>query len=221
MTSLCIIADTHRKHREITIPDCDILIHCGDFCSFQREDIQVLNDVDTWFAESPAAHVLCIGGNHDFPLQSREFRFAHAHFLEDSLVEIDGLTIYGSPWCPDLSGFAYYASADELMERWKQIPSEIDILITHTPPYGILDHPTSGTVHLGCPHLRNELNRIRPRLHVFGHVHASHGMHENSGTRYVNAAIVGGPDYEVRHAPTKTEIKPRLTDPAGNATRLP
>jgi hypothetical protein len=52
--SLCIIADTHRRHREIAIPPCDILIHCGDMCSFQRDDLGTLQDVDDWrsFLES-------------------------------------------------------------------------------------------------------------------------------------------------------------------------
>ena len=208
MTTLCIVADTHRKHRELTIPKCDILIHCGDFCSFQREDERTLEDVDVWFAEAPANHVVCVAGNHDFLLQSREFRFAHAKFLEDSLVEIDGISIYGTPWCPDLSGFAYYATEDLLIEKWRMIPSGIDILITHTPPYGILDFPTSGTVHLGCPHLHDELRRIKPRLHVFGHVHASHGTHTEGRTRFVNAAIVGGRSFEVLHAPTVMTLTP-------------
>jgi len=206
MPSLCIVSDTHRKHREVTIPHCDILIHCGDFCSFQRAEIPTLDDADSWFAESPANQVVCIGGNHDFALQHREFEFSHARFLEDELVEIDGLRIYGTPWCPYLSGFAYYATSDELLEHWKQIPSGIDILITHTPPFGLLDLPTSGTINLGCPHLREELKRIRPRLHVFGHVHASHGILETSGTLYINAAIVGGPDFDVRHRPTTIKV---------------
>jgi Icc-related predicted phosphoesterase len=209
MASLCIISDTHRRHREITIPACDILIHCGDFCSFRREDLQTLKDVDAWFSRTPAKHILCIGGNHDFLLQTQEFRFRHAQFLEDSCVEISGLTFYGTPWCPDLSGFAYYANADELLDRWKRIPSGIDVLITHTPPYGILDLPTSGAVHLGCPHLQQELKRIRPRLHVFGHVHASHGMNKTQTTHYINASIVGGPDFAVRHAPTNINMNPR------------
>lgn len=212
MKSLCIIADTHRKHRALTIPACDILIHCGDFCSFEREDEKTLADADAWFAEAPAKHVVCIGGNHDFLLQRREFRFAHATFLEDGLVETEGLSIYGSPWCPDLSGFAYYATEEQLIEKWKGIPTGIDVLITHTPPLGILDAPTSGTVYLGCPHLRAELRRIKPRLHVFGHVHASHGIHTEGGTTFVNAAIVGGRDYEVRHAPTMTTIMPRVEE---------
>lgn len=205
--TFCIVADTHRRHRELVIPESDVLIHCGDFCSFGREDHQTLDDADAWFAEAPARHVVCIGGNHDFMLQRREFRFAHATFLEDKIVEIEGLAIYGSPWCPDLSGFAYYACEEELIERWKRIPEGIDVLVTHTPPYGCLDRPSAGDVHLGCPHLRNELNRIRPRLHVFGHVHASHGMREDGGMRFVNAAVVGGPDFEMRHAPSMVKLE--------------
>ena len=202
MTSLSIISDTHRKHRELTIPECDILIHCGDFCSFQRDDEQTLEDVDEWFAEAPAKKIICIGGNHDFPLQNREFRFEHATMLEDSLIEVNDISIYGSPWCPDLSGFAYYANEEELIEKWKNIPSGVDVLITHTPPHGILDLPTSKSVHLGCPHLLHELERNKPRLHVFGHVHASHGSYTKSGISFINASIVGGQDFEVRHNPT-------------------
>lgn len=219
MASLCIVADTHRKHRELTVPECDVLIHCGDFCSFEKEDANTLDDVDVWFAEAPVKHVVCVGGNHDFLLQSREFLFAHATLLEDRVVEIGGLSIYGSPWCPDLSGFAYYATEDQLIERWQQIPTGIDILITHTPPYGILDVPTSGSVHLGCPHLRDELQRIQPRLHVFGHIHASHGMHTEGGTRFVNAAVVGGRSFEVRHAPTMTRLSQNSKD--GTDDQLP
>lgn len=208
MASLCIISDTHRKHREITVPACDILIHCGDFCSFQREDLQTLNDVDAWFSEAPAKHVLCVGGNHDFLLETREFRFANAQLLQDRGVEISGLTFYGTPWCPELSGFAYFATTDELIDRWKQIPSGIDVLITHTPPYGILDLPTSGAIHVGCPYLLEELKRVRPRLHVFGHVHASRGRNKTQATHYINASIVGGPDFAVRYAPTNLEMNP-------------
>ena len=202
MTKICIIADTHRRHRELAIPPCDLLIHCGDFCSFQREDSKTLEDVDQWFAESPASHVVCIGGNHDFLLQNREFRFAHATYLQDELVEVAGLKIYGTPWCPDLSGFAFYAPLQQLEERWKCIPSDIDILVTHTPPYGILDFPTTGSPHLGCTALRQELNRICPRLHVFGHVHASFGRTNVEQTEFINAAVVGGPQLNIRNSPT-------------------
>jgi Icc-related predicted phosphoesterase len=204
--SLCVISDTHKKHRQITVPPCDILIHAGDFCSFQQGDAETLEDVDMWFAGSQARHVVCIGGNHDFMLQSREFRFAHATFLEDSAIEIDGLSIYGAPWVPDLAGFAYYADEEMLKEKWRGIPAGVDILITHTPPHGILDVPSSGGLHLGCPHLKEELKRIQPRLHVFGHVHAGHGTRRGEVVHSINASVVGGGDFEVRHGPTLVSL---------------
>ena len=190
---ICLLADTHRNHREVTIPSCDLLIHAGDFCRFEERDEETLEDVDAWFAEVPAARVIAVGGNHDFPLYLREFRFDHAEFLEDSGTEFRDLKIYGSPWCPDLVNFAYFAPGPQLRERWRAIPSGIDILVTHVPPHGILDLPTAGNVHLGCPFLRAELDRIRPRLHVFGHVHASHGQVREAGIHFVNAAIARGP----------------------------
>lgn len=84
----------------------------------------------------------------------------------------------------------------------RAIPTGVDVLVTHTPPFGILDLPTSGSVNLGCKHLLAELKRIQPRYHIFGHVHASHGRLIEGGTEFVNAAIVGGSDFEVRHQPT-------------------
>lgn len=196
-------------HRGVAIPGCNVLIHCGDFCSFQQDDLQTLQDVDAWFGEVEADHVICIGGNHDFALQSGKFRFINAAFLEDRVIEAAGLAIYGSPWCPDLPGFAYFASHEELIEHWKRIPTDIDILVTHTPPYRILDLPTSGNVHLGCQHLLQELNRVRPRLHVFGHVHASHGVFENGTTRFINAAVVGGQPFTLRHGASTAKLQPR------------
>lgn len=201
MTSICMIADTHRQHRQLAIPPCDLPIHCGDMCSFQREDAATLEDIDCWFAEVPARKVICIGGNHDFPLQHREFRFAHAEYLCDRTIEIDGLRIHGAPWCPDLSGFAFYLPEAQLAEKWKLIPAGIDILITHTPPQGILDLPSSGQMHLGCPHLRQELKRIQPRLHAFGHVHASRGSCYSDNIHFYNAAVVTGRNFHIKHPP--------------------
>ncbi|RYD37467.1 MAG: metallophosphoesterase [Verrucomicrobiaceae bacterium] len=201
MTTICIIADTHRRHRELVIPPCDLLIHCGDMCRFQQDDMGTLEDIDCWFEEVPAKRVVCIGGNHDFGLQSRVFRFAHAEYLCDSLIEVEGLKIYGAPWIPDLSRFAFYLPEKALAEKWSRIPAGIDILITHTPPQGILDVPSSGDGHLGCPHLRRELERIQPRLHVFGHIHASHGSRVERGIQFYNAAVAAGRDFHIAHPP--------------------
>ena len=158
MPDICFIADSHRRHRELAIPDCDILIHCGDIGSFNQDEKDTLDDIDLWFAEQPAKHVLCVPGNHDFGLESG-YEFKNARLLEDSHVEIEGLKIYGSPWVPMLAGFAYFLEEGQLLEKWKQIPENTDVLVTHTPPYGILDLPSSKARHLGCPQLREEFGR--------------------------------------------------------------
>jgi Icc-related predicted phosphoesterase len=202
MPTLCLIADTHRRHRELTIPPCDILIHAGDMCSFRKDDLGTLADVDDWFASLPARHIVCVAGNHDFPMEDQSFTFQHATELRDQHIELEGLKLYGSPWCPFLAGFAHYRDDDGLIEAWTRIPTGLDILITHTPPEGILDMPSDGKTHLGCEHLSQALARTLPRLHVFGHIHASHGTYATPQTTYINAAIVGGPNLEVRHQPT-------------------
>ena len=217
MTSICMIADTHRRHREVVVPPCDVLIHCGDIGSFGEDEAATFADADAWFAGAPAKHVLCVGGNHDFALETRAHRLANARLVEDELVEVEGLAIYGSPWCPGLPDFAYFKDGNGLAERWSRIPTGIDILITHTPPHGILDLPTGREVQLGCSLLRRELARIEPRLHVFGHVHASHGALVDGGTEYVNAAIVGGRDLTVRNQPTMRWMEPK---PVGIGQRL-
>ena len=209
MTTLCLVADTHCHHRELVIPECDILVHCGDYCSFERADHVTLSDVDRWFAEVPAKRVVCIAGNHDFALQRDEFRFANATYLEDSSAEIDGISFYGSPWCPELTGYAYFAETEALAETWKRIPTGVDVLITHTPPNGILDLPSHEPRHLGCAELRIELLRIQPRLHVFGHVHASRGTRTLGATQFVNAAVTGGRFLELRHGPMIVNLGPK------------
>lgn len=207
MPDLCLISDTHRLHRQLKLPRADVLIHCGDFCSFRQQDLATLRDVDEWFGSLRGTKVIGIGGNHDFELESGGFRFTNATLLQDQLVEIEGLSIYGAPWCPDLSGFAYYADPETLIEKWKMIPTGIDVLVTHTPPHGILDVPTSGDVHLGCPYLKAELMRIQPRLHCFGHVHASYGQVTEDSTHFVNAAVVGGRNFGLRNKPVLVEMK--------------
>ncbi len=207
MPDLCLISDTHRLHRQLTLPPAGILIHCGDFCSFRQQDLATLEDVDDWFAGMQGTRVVGVGGNHDFELESGGFRFTNATLLQDQLVEIDGLSFYGSPWCPELHGFAYYAEPEMLIEKWRRIPAGIDVLITHTPPHGILDVPTSGDVHLGCPYLKEELKRIQPRLHCFGHVHANYGQVTEGSTRFINAAVVGGRNFGLRNKPVLVEMK--------------
>jgi Icc-related predicted phosphoesterase len=74
---------------------------------------------------------------------------------------------------------------------YAKIPDDVDILVTHGPPYGILDCLPGNANHAGCPQLLEAVARLKPKLHVFGHVHGAHGMEISGETLFVNAALMG------------------------------
>ena len=94
-------------------------------------------------------------------------------------------------FCTDYLIITYFkVGFDEAKDVWDQIP-EVDILITHSPPYGYLDIGKKQGVHCGCPVLREKVDKIKPKIHVFGHIHESFGTHQTKQTLFVNAAQCG------------------------------
>ncbi|KAH6855424.1 Metallo-dependent phosphatase-like protein [Chaetomium sp. MPI-CAGE-AT-0009] len=103
------------------------------------------------------------------------------------------VTIHGSPWTPQygISAFQYPPATGSSL--WSEqlghhpghttkpthtetAPAALDILVTHGPPKLYLDRRD---IHrAGCPYLLCEVARIRPRLHVFGHIHVAHGRED-------------------------------------------
>ncbi|OUD16223.1 metallophosphatase domain-containing protein [Thioflexithrix psekupsensis] len=189
---IVVISDTHSQHHALNIPDADILIHAGDF-SWGKKDLSDVIDFNSFLEKLPHRHKLVVAGNHDFafartPKKARECLSA-AIYLQDNLVEIDGLKIYGSPWQPAfLNGAFNLEIIEDLAEKWAAIPSGIDILITHTPPYGIGDIIRSGK-HVGCRALSKAIDRIVPKYHIFGHIHESFGTTQLKDTTFINASI--------------------------------
>uniref|UniRef100_A0A0N4ZKB7 Metallophos domain-containing protein n=1 Tax=Parastrongyloides trichosuri TaxID=131310 RepID=A0A0N4ZKB7_PARTI len=100
-----------------------------------------------------------------------------------------GIKIYGTSWHP-LPGYSFSVPRGrELAEKWSRIPTNIDILLTHTPPLGHNDTFKDGT-KWGCGDLLNAIeNRINPKVHVFGHVHENNGITTNGKTFFINASI--------------------------------
>jgi hypothetical protein len=110
-------------------------------------------------------------------------------YLQDEAVEIEGLRIWGSPWQPEFLDWAFnLPRGAALREKWDRIPSGTDVLITHGPPQGVLDRVDEGRRE-GCADLLNAVARVRPRLHLFGHIHEGYGCLERDGTTFVNASI--------------------------------
>lgn len=205
---LVIVSDTHGGHEMLGPIAGDVLIHCGDFALHGKTGPEQHEALDAWFARQDVRLVLVTGGNHDFELEDRTHggrpAFRHAHYLEDSTVDFEGLRFYGAPWVPELRNWAYYLDGPRLADKWAAIPQDIDVLITHTPPRGILDTNTRGK-SCGCPDLEARLATVRPRVHCFGHVHASAGQLTQGGTTYVNAAMVNH-QYRIARAPIVIDL---------------
>lgn len=173
------------------MPKGDILIIAGDLTMLgELEEIIRLN---YWLGTLPHSYKIIIAGNHDGLFQNSptyaQSLITNATYLEDSQTEIDGLKIYGSPWQPEYMSMAFNLPRGQaLIEKWAMIPQEVDILITHGPPYGILDEVPDGK-RVGCNDLLDAVRRTKPQLHIFGHIHHSYGHLKAGSTDFANASI--------------------------------
>jgi Icc-related predicted phosphoesterase len=188
MRIVCI-SDTHSRHGELRLPEGDALIVAGDFT--KRGTREQIESFDRWLGTLPHRHRIVIAGNHDFAFEDvagARAWITNATYLQDEEVTVEGLRIYGSPWQPRFFDWAFNLDRGApLRAMWAKIPTGVDVLVTHGPPRGILDRTSRGE-DVGCDDLRDAvLDRIRPRLHVFGHIHEAHGELVNDGVRFVNA----------------------------------
>lgn len=185
------ISDTHELHRELDVPNGDLLIHAGDFTFWNHASkIQDFND---WLGELPHPYKVLIPGNHDRAFnQDPKWRakITNGILLINEAVTLCGLRIWGSPVTCDDAAYGHTQS-EERASLYATIPKDTDILITHGPPYGILDHEKGSDRKQGCPELRKAVVRVKPRLHVFGHVHTAYGVMPTKSTLFVNAALLG------------------------------
>lgn len=190
MPRLVALADTHGYHAKLNVPDGDVLIHAGDLT--QRGTLPQLEAVADWLRALPHRHKVIIAGNHDFALQrdaaNARALFHGLTFLEDELATVDGLRVWGSPWQPWFHDWAFNLRRGAAIdEKWKLIPAGVDVLVTHGPPHGYGDVVWSGE-RVGCEDLTRHLDRVKPRLHFFGHIHEDRGVWTRGETRIVNCS---------------------------------
>lgn len=194
------ISDTHTKHGKIKLPGGDILIHSGD-CSSQGKLGEVLGFLD-WFADQDYSHLVLIAGNHDFifeenpTLMAEECKSRGITYLNDSGCEIEGIKFWGSPVQPWFFDWAFNRQrGEQIKKHWDLIPEDTEVLITHGPPYGILDGvPRHGGWYeaVGCKDLYERIIKTKVKLHVFGHIHEGAGYKYLNGKTYVNASSLDG-----------------------------
>lgn len=196
---LVCISDTHGGHRRLEVPPGDVAVFAGDIA--KKGSVENLREFDEFLGTLPHSAIVVVAGNHDVcfedaPERAREV-LSNAVYLEDEAVEFRGVRLYGSPWQPRLvasetSLFAFdLPRGAPLADKWRSIPEDIDVLVTHSPPKEIRDRIYTGET-LGCRELRERLERVDPDLHVFGHVHEQPGVTRADSRLYVNASCPGG-----------------------------
>lgn len=162
-------SDTHGHHRALQVPeDADIIICAGDAVEDDLKGSEY-DDFISWFGSLPAKWKLFVPGNHELSfIRSRyktivqQFETAGIIVLQDAVEDCDGVVIGA------ISRDARIADED--------IPDDIDILVTHWPPYGILDND------LGSPDILNFVLKANPKWHLFGHVHETEGQQFQLGS---------------------------------------
>lgn len=198
---IVFLSDLHEQWDKVVVPDGDLLVFGGDFS--YRGELSVLGQFNRWLGKLPHRHKVGVAGNHDWCFQ-RMNSLARATlnnmvYLEDSEVTIEGIRIYGSPWTPTFCNWAFMKDRGApIRARWEQIPESLDILITHGPPYKILDGCDDG--HVGCGDLLNRVLKVKPKIHTFGHVHEGYGEHFQDGITFINASNLDG-HYRTVNAP--------------------
>lgn len=190
-------SDTHGQHSKVDVPDGDVLVFAGDLMTCGRKFWEV-ESFASWFMAHPHPHKILVAGNHDrmfeHPITKEacveEFEKRntnHFYYLNDSGCQIRGWNFWGSPIQPWFCNWAFNrARGPEINKHWNMIPDNTDILITHGPPLGIGDGV--GAVyakgkweddHVGCADLLKTIQRIKPAMHIFGHIHNGAGMYQD------------------------------------------
>lgn len=211
------ISDIHMRHKSLNpLPKGDILVCAGDLTNLgDAIELQVFAD---WLGHQHSFdHILVIAGNHDKMLDDsggkntkwfKEYllneTYGRGIFLDHEAIEIDGVKFFGTPYVPVFCQMGFNREADIRKVLWNDIPEDTDVLISHVPAFGILDHgeetvwdpnrgPTKVDVNYGCVELRNRIEALKNlKLHIFGHIHQQGGithLHKNGRLLSANAAM--------------------------------
>lgn len=197
-----------------TIPDCDVFIIAGDSCpvwashDIVTQSVWLNNVFKPWINEGiEASKVILIGGNHDFVMQTNDFKYwakenLWCDYLQDESVSYKGLNIYGTPWVPRLQRWAFYGDENKLINTFSLIPDDTHILVSHGPPLGVNDALAKNIFgeHAGSEELANQLESMYKRgnpipINIHGHIHEGYGYLEKQGTKFYNVSHLNR-DYE-------------------------
>ena len=211
------------------LENCELLIICGDLIPLEIQRNMPLSrqwfetEFKVWAESLPVEKVIFVAGNHDFWLE-RNDQDAHELFNSSnkvvylkneiyshiSTVDNKVYELFGSPYCHIFGNWAFMIAAKELKNKFKSIPEDIDLLITHDAPYGTSDICLEGWSadgeHKGCPELRDAIIEKQPRYCVHGHLHSvSHNGELLDSTVVYNTSMLNE-TYNIAYKPLILEI---------------
>lgn len=204
---VCVLADLHTALPNLQ--EHDLTIIAGDVLdgNLQQQYNFYINKFIPWVSRIPSKKVILIAGNHCWLWQqAREICEKNlppnVTYLQDSgtTIEMNGrkLEVWGTPWTPIFHDWAFNASPDEQEEYFSRIPEGLDILVSHGPPLGILDTNGVGE-NCGSAILRRHVERVVPKVCIFGHIHEARGYTEYNGTKFLNVAYLDGKYRQTRN----------------------
>lgn len=197
------LSDTHNHYAELEYrTDVDIVVHTGDAECHTKEDFEKFLE---WYEAYPIENKIYVAGNHDIFIERNEkycktfFEASGVHYLNKSSITINDLKFYGEPISPRFGNWAFMADRSKMDKHWSHIPEDVNVLLTHSPPKGILDLTETRAYQLemcGCSALEKRVQRIPTlKLHCFGHIHnfkhvINTGLRIRNGVIFSNAASV-------------------------------
>lgn len=199
---LVFISDTHRNNVP-SLPEGDVLVHCGDWSSrgTETELDEYCRYLELWKPKFKS--IVTIAGNHDWiaeknpSLVLEKITNAGAIYLNDSGCDIDRYKFWGSPVTPVFFNWAFNRERGERIDaHWQMIPPDTNILVTHGPPYGILDlvelrHSPNFMESVGCRDLLKRTSKLKElKCHAFGHIHTGYGIEAIGKKTFINCSLL-------------------------------
>ena len=153
--------------------DVELIIGCGDLPFYYLDFL-------TSAVDAPLVYVR---GNHDSGpqyagLQGSMRYKAHAEYMYSE----SEMRVVAAQMVP------------RLLWNRQRVGRALDILVTHSPPYGI--HDRSDLPHTGFKVFLSFLRMFKPRYHLHGHVHI-YRQDEVVNTRYGETDIINVYPYKV------------------------
>jgi len=138
----------------------------------------------------------------------RNLKTKNIHYLENESIELLKIKFWGSPVTPEFCDWSFARNRGQDIDQiWSQIPNDTDVVITHGPPLGIGDVNTMQRINCGCANLLWHISeRVKPKLHVFGHIHESRGLYTDGTTNFANCAICTR-QYKAENLPIVVDYK--------------